>query len=39
MDNKNLTLLEQDLIRLKRRKIFNIGKNALFFHFLALYHL
>ena len=28
MDNKNLTLLEQDLIRLKRRKIFNIGKNG-----------
>ena len=36
MDNKNLTLLEQDLIRLKRRKIFNIGKNALFFSFFGI---
>ena len=36
MDNKNLTLLEKDLIRLKRRKIFNIGKNALFFSFFGI---
>ena len=36
MDKKNLTLLEQDLIRLKRRKIFNIGKNAFLFSFFGI---